>query len=104
VCDLNGIFVTEDRLIMVVEHAATTESSLMPPTRHVSVLYASSPYTEWHSLFLGKSRYDSFDIVELIGIFFNHQLRHFDVTLKVKTRDSVCWLQVEDVFRDVEWY
>jgi hypothetical protein len=40
-------------------------------------------------LFIGRKKYEDLYIEDLVGIFFNHQLRHFDITIKVVGEDQV---------------
>lgn len=87
------------------EHSQFAKEEDLQPIRALTVLYADSTTPQWHALFIGLSTYDDkiddstdgtdisdphpLHIVELVGIFFNHQYRHFDITIKVVGEDRV---------------
>lgn len=82
----------------MIEHTLTVNSTVgepkeSPPVRAVTVLYSKAPYVDWDALFVGKHLYNGSDIMGLVGIFFNHQLRHFDITLKIVDSDKVNYYQ-----------
>ncbi|CAL8118569.1 unnamed protein product [Orchesella dallaii] len=92
VCYLYQFPHNDDFLIFVVDgtNDTTAANGDYPRGHGFTIVYAADPYTEWKVLFANVNYYNKlkskkrFHVKDIVGIFFNHHLRHFDLTLKLE--------------------
>jgi len=77
-------------IVLVIEHTNSpgkfTKRSRL--NKAFTVLYSRTPYTNFFPLFFGQSEYDGNQIHAIPGIFYNHQLKHFDVTVIIDAKEE----------------
>lgn len=91
----------DDYLILVTERTRTMEGQT-EELKDFTVMFAKRPYNSWSILFSGVGSFVIYDddsqegsdvhthnqrIKDIIGIFFNHHVRHFDITMYVTVSD-----------------
>ncbi|CAL8116875.1 unnamed protein product [Orchesella dallaii] len=84
VCHLFQYPYYDDVVMLVLEHLSQAPD--LSEERDVfSVLYSAKPYNDWKILFHARHEFETRDgkmpIKEVIGVFFNHHRRHFDISL-----------------------
>ncbi|ODM94859.1 Cation channel sperm-associated protein subunit beta [Orchesella cincta] len=84
VCHLFQYPYYDDVVILAIDHIS--QSPDLKEERDVfSIIYSAKPYNDWKILFHARHEYETTEgmmpIKEVIGVFFNHHRRHFDICL-----------------------